>query len=167
MLKGVDILIDALLALKRDGRAVSATIVGDGPDRAAFEQRAQPLGEFVRFTGAMPARQAFGMGRVLVVPSRAESLPYVVLEAAAAGIPVIASHVGGMPEIFGAQAAVLIPPGDPTALSAAIAAALDDFEQTRVQATILRERVRSEFSLKSMIDQGLKAYRQTLAARRT
>jgi glycosyltransferase involved in cell wall biosynthesis len=167
MLKGVDVLIDALLALKRVGRAVSATIVGDGPDRAAFEQRAQPLGEFVRFTGAMPARQAFGMGRVLVVPSRAESLPYVVLEAAAAGIPVIASHVGGMPEIFGAPAAVLIPPGDPTALSAAIAAALDDFEQTRVQATILRERVRSEFSLKSMIDQGLEAYRQTLAARRT
>ena len=50
----------------------------------------------------MPARQAFALGRVIVVPSRAEAMPYIVLEALAAGKPMIATAVGGIPEIFGA-----------------------------------------------------------------
>ena len=66
------------------------------------------------------------MGRMLVIPSRAESLPYVVLEAAAAGLPIIATDVGGVPEIFGPQAAQLIPPDDIAALIGAITAAIDD-----------------------------------------
>ena len=49
----------------------------------------------------MPARQALALGRVMVVPSRTESLPYIVLEAAAAGKPLIATKVGGIPEIYG------------------------------------------------------------------
>lgn len=167
MLKGVDVLIAALIALSRDGRAVSVTIVGDGPDRAAFERQARPLDGLVRFTGPMPARQGFTMGRILVVPSRAESLPYIVLEAAGAGMPVIATRVGGVPEIFGPQAAQLIPPRDPSALSRAIAHALDDREQTNRNAEVLRRRVRSEFSVEEMVDQGLEAYHQALAARGT
>ena len=63
---------------------------------------------------------------MLVVPSRAESLPYIVLEAAAAGLPIIATNVGGIPEIFGPDAGDLVPPGDPAALADAIAAALQD-----------------------------------------
>ena len=58
---------------------------------------------------------------MLVVPSRAESLPYIVLEAAAAGLPIIATNVGGIPEIFGPDADELVPPGDPAALADAIA----------------------------------------------
>jgi glycosyltransferase involved in cell wall biosynthesis len=54
---------------------------------------------------------------MLVIPSRAESLPYVVLEAAAAGVPIIATAVGGVPEIFGPQADALIPPEDVAALA--------------------------------------------------
>ena len=65
------------------------------------------------------------MGRMLVIPSRAELLPYVVLEAAAAGVPIIATRVGGIPEIFGPHAEHLIAPDDTTALVAAIAAALE------------------------------------------
>jgi glycosyltransferase involved in cell wall biosynthesis len=164
-LKGVDVLIEALIALGRDGRAVSLTVVGDGPDRAAFERQATPLGERVRFVGALPARQGFTMGRMLVVPSRAESQPYIVLEAAGAGMPIIATQVGGIPEIFGPYASLLIPPGDPSALSAAIVTALDHPEQTERQAEMLRQRVRSEFSLNAMLDQGLEAYRHALAAR--
>jgi len=92
-LKGVDVLIKAIALLDRDGRNVTATIVGAGPDRAAFEAaaRSQGLADTVRFVGAKPARAAFAFGRLCVVPSRAESLPYIVLEAAAAGLPIIAS----------------------------------------------------------------------------
>ena len=88
-LKGVDVLIEAIALLARKAAdAVTATIVGDGPDRAAFEAQAAALGlaAQVRFVGAKPARAAFALGRLLVVPSRAESLPYIVLEAAAAGL---------------------------------------------------------------------------------
>ncbi len=56
------------------------------------------------------------MGRMLVMPSRAESLPYVALEAAAAGVPIIATDVGGVHEIFGPHSAHLIPPDDLGAL---------------------------------------------------
>lgn len=165
MLKGVDVLIDALIALARKGRAVSLTIVGDGPDRTALEQQAKPLAELARFVGVLPARQGFTMGRMLVVPSRAESLPYIVLEAAGAGMPVIATRVGGVPEIFGPQASQLVLPGDPAALSRAIVNALDDREQTARTAQMLHQRVRSEFSVEEMVAQGLQAYRQALTAR--
>ena len=92
--------------LPGEGRHLRADIVGDGPDRQRFETQAADLGlgGAVSFTGAMPARTAFARGRLLVVPSRAESLPYVVLEAAAAGMPMIATRVGGIPEIFGPDA---------------------------------------------------------------
>jgi glycosyltransferase involved in cell wall biosynthesis len=166
VLKGVDVLIEALIQLAREGRAVTATIVGDGPDRALFESQARPLGESVSFTGALPARQAFTMGRVLVVPSRAESLPYIVLEAAAAGIPLIATRVGGIPEIFGPQSLDLIAPADPRALARAVMTALNAPEQTARDAAVLRERVRTQFSQDRMVDAGLAAYGQVLAARR-
>src|SRR5258708_2151425 len=103
-------------------------VVGDGADRGTFESAvaAHSLGTAIHFAGAKPARTAFALGRMLVVPSRAESLPYVVLEAAAAGLPIIATDVGGIPEIFGPDAGDLVHPNDPTALANAIAAALQD-----------------------------------------
>ena len=116
-------LIDAIATLARNGHPVTATIVGEGPDRAAFEAAVtqRGLGDAVTFVGAMPARAAFALGRLLVVPSRAESLPYIVLEAAAAGLPMVATRVGGIPEIFGADAGELVPPADAAALARAIA----------------------------------------------
>ena len=69
----------------------------------------------------MPARAAFALGRLLVAPSRAESLPYIILETAAAAVPLITTNVGGIPEIFGPQAGRLVPPGDAAALARAIA----------------------------------------------
>jgi len=166
-LKGVDVLIDAIAALSKTGQQVTATIVGDGPDRSAFEAAVKEhrLGGAVRFAGAMPARAAFAHGRLLVVPSRAESLPYIVLEGAAAGIPIVATRVGGIPEIFGPDADELVAPGNATALACAIGAALLDPAEKRQAGLRLRERVRSQFTTAAMTDAVLAAYREVLTSR--
>jgi glycosyltransferase involved in cell wall biosynthesis len=166
-LKGVDVLIEAIARLARDGRIVTATIVGEGPDRPAFEAAvaAHALSAAVRFVGAMPSRAAFALGRMLVVPSRAESLPYVVLEAAAAGIPMIATNVGGIPEIFGPDAGDLVPAGDPVALSDAIATALREHGTRHSASLRLQSRVRASFSVDAMTDAVLDGYQAALARR--
>ncbi|HEV3185360.1 MAG TPA: glycosyltransferase family 4 protein [Xanthobacteraceae bacterium] len=162
-LKGVDVLIEALGLLSDAGRPVSATIVGGGPEADAF--KAQARGVAANFPGALPARQAFARGRLLIVPSRAESLPYIVLEAAAAGLPMLATAVGGIPEIFGPQSPRLLPPGDPAALAAAITAALADAAASRAAAETLRARVRAEFAAETMGQAVLAAYRAALDRR--
>ena len=115
----------------------------------------------IHFAGFRPAREAFTLGRILVMPSRAESLPYVVLEAGGAGIPVIATRVGGVPEIFGPDV-LLVPPGDAAALAGTIAAALDDPAACRAAAEGLRERVRAGFSQETMVEGILTAYNQAI-----
>ena len=165
MLKGVDVLIKAIAILARDGRRTTATIVGLGPDRAAFEAAARSAGDAIRFVGAKPAREAFAFGRLLVVPSRAESLPYIVLEAAAAGLPMIATRVGGMSEIFGPDAGALIPPNDPAALAQAIGSALQNPAATQAIAQRLKTRVHEHFSADVMTQAVLAAYAETLARR--
>jgi glycosyltransferase involved in cell wall biosynthesis len=165
VLKGVDVLIEALAMLARDGHRITATIVGEGPDRAAFEVAAATQGQAIRFLGAKPARAAFALGRLLVVPSRAESLPYIVLEAAAAGLPLIATRVGGIPEIYGPDAGDLVPPGDPAALARVIGAALRDAAARGSLAQRLQARVRTAFSADAMTAAVLAAYADTLARR--
>lgn len=167
-IKGFDLLIEALAILKGSGRRVTATIGGVGSFDTALKAQAQRLGvaDQVRFVGHRTAREAFAMGRILAVCSRAESLPYVVLEAAAAGMPIIASRVGGIPEIFGADAAHLVAPENPGALAAAIGAAIADPAVTRRVADSLCARVRREFSAAAMVDGGLAAYREAIAMRK-
>jgi glycosyltransferase involved in cell wall biosynthesis len=170
LLKGVDVLIAAIRQLAQgarngEGRKVTATIVGDGPDRAQFEREVgkHGLGEQVQFVGAKPARQAFSLGRLLIVPSRAESLPYIVLEAAAAGVPMIATQVGGIPEIFGPDAGTLVAPGDPAALARAISQAMQDRGARHSASLRLKTRLRALFSADAMTDAILAAYREALA----
>ena len=166
--KAIDVLLDALAVLKRSGRHVTATIAGEGPEAPKLKAMADRLGiaKQVHFIGHCPARTAFTMGRIFVIPSRAESLPYVVLEAAAAGMPIIASEVGGVPEIFGPEANHLIPPDNITALVGAITTALDDPAQVRRIAQTVQARVHSEFSINAMVEGGLAAYREAMAIRK-
>jgi len=81
------------------------------------------------------------------VPSRAESLPYIVLEAAAAAMPLIASEAGGIPEITEGSDTKLLPPGDVYALVRAMNAFLDDPQSAMVRAQRLKERVQSRFAI--------------------
>jgi glycosyltransferase involved in cell wall biosynthesis len=167
LLKGVDLLIKAIAMLAREGRSVTASLVGEGPDRKAFEAevQAQKLDAAIRFVGARPARTAFAFGRLMVVPSRAESLPYIVLEAAAAGLPLIATRVGGIPEIFGPDAGALVVPNDAAALAKAIAQALDNLSGRAEAAQRLQSRIRADFSADAMSSAVLHAYQETLAQR--
>lgn len=167
-IKGFDLLIEALATLKTLGRTITATIGGTGPFDASLNAQAQRLGvaDQIRFVGHPTAREAFAMGRVLVVSSRAESLPYVVLEAAAAGMPIIATRVGGIAEIFGAEAVHLVTPESAAALAAAIGAATADPAAIRAVARSVRERVRREFSAAAMVDGGLAAYRDAITMRK-
>jgi len=162
-LKGVDVLIEALSLLGAKGRPVSATVVGSGPEATEFQALARARNLASTFPGALPAREAFARGRLLIVPSRAESLPYIVLEAAAAGMPLLATNVGGIPEIFGADSGQLLPAGDALPLAAAIRAALEDPAAAQASAQALRERVRARFSAEAMVAGVLASYRAALA----
>jgi glycosyltransferase involved in cell wall biosynthesis len=164
-IKGADILIEAVAKLRAGGKAVTLTLAGDGEETATLRALCDrlELGPAVRFVGHVPARFGFSKGRLLVVPSRGDSMPYVVIEAAAAGIPMIAANVGGIPEIFGELTDGLVAPNDVDALAAAIGAALDDPERAEVRAKLLRERVFLHFSQRAMVEGVLAGYREAFA----
>jgi glycosyltransferase involved in cell wall biosynthesis len=162
-LKGIFPLVEALALTRRpDGSTATLVMAGDGPDRLALEDRIAQLGigDRVTFTGSRPAREVFAMGRVAVVPSLAESLPYVVMEAAAAQLPVISTRVGGIAEIFGPTADQLIAPDDPAALAAAMSTALEKPERADEQMRSRLAHVKSLFSVAHMADEIEALYRQ-------
>jgi len=165
-IKGTDVLIAAVAELHRAGRKVSLAMAGDGEEGPALREQVSRLGltESVRFLGHVQARKAFSFGRLLVVPSRADSLPYVVIEAGGAQIPIIASSVGGIPEILG-QDGNMVPPEDPARLAAAIAKALDDPAQARASAERLGERIRKLFSQDAMVEGVLDGYAAAITAK--
>jgi glycosyltransferase involved in cell wall biosynthesis len=164
-LKGVDLLLEALAGAAAR-RPPTAVIVGAGPDAERFKAQAHQLGLAgrVTFPGALPARAAFALGRCLVVPSRAESFPYIVLEAAAANLPMIATRVGGIPEIYGEGSGSLVPPGDSQALRNRIEAFLDAPEAFRNEAVILQSDVARRFTVAGMTAAIVAFYRDRLAA---
>jgi glycosyltransferase involved in cell wall biosynthesis len=132
-LKGPDIFIDAIAkAEKAMARKLSAVMVGAGDDLPNYRAQTKrlDLGDRIRFMEPMPARKAFALAHLVVVPSRAEAMPYIVLETLAAGKPMVATAVGGIPEIFGPDSPALVEP-DPDELGDRIVAALADLAAYR------------------------------------
>jgi glycosyltransferase involved in cell wall biosynthesis len=166
-IKGADILIDAVARLRADGKPVTLTLGGDGEEIEALKAQIQRLGltGTVRFIGHVKARYGFSKGRLLVVPSRGDSMPYVVIEAAAAGVPMIAANVGGIPEIFGPHTDALFTPSSVDAMADAIKNALDHPAAALERATSLRERIFMHFSQKAMVEGVLAGYRDAFADR--
>ena len=167
--KGIDTLLEAVAAMRTAAELVPhVVLVGSGPDQAMLTAQASRLGitSQISFAGPMPARQAFRLGRVLVVPSRAESLPYVVLEAAGARIPMVATNVGGIPEIFGPFKSRLILPNDAAALRDAMIGALRGSATIRaMEADALAAVVEQRFSIANMADCVMAGYREAIASR--
>lgn len=118
-------------------------IVGDGPGRRAAEQQARPLARPVRFTGFAPhARIPAVLQHIdlLVLATRYEELPSALIEAMAAGLPVIASRVGGIPALIDHDVnGLLVPPGDAAALAAAISRVLTEPDTAARLATAARQ----------------------------
>jgi glycosyltransferase involved in cell wall biosynthesis len=165
--KGVDTLIAALAAIHAAGETTRRlAIVGWGPEYARLSEMAEQngLNRHIAFYGALDAREAFALGRIVVAPSRAESLPYVAMEAIAAGKTVIATDVGGLPEIFGPCRDRLIPRDDPAALARAMLGALHkDDADVAAEHALLARHVAENFNIGVMVDSGIAAYREALA----
>jgi glycosyltransferase involved in cell wall biosynthesis len=166
-LKGPDVFIEALRRAEQiSGRPLRGVMVGDGDDQPRYQSRIDMMGLSTRLTmrPAMPAREAFGLARTVVIPSRAESMPYIVLEAVAAGKPVISTRVGGIPEILGADFAGFVPPGDIEALATAMAHAISDPDWLS-EAMPEMAGFRASFSAQTMANRMISLYRDCLDGR--
>ncbi|MGZ4408095.1 MAG: glycosyltransferase family 4 protein [Gaiellaceae bacterium] len=150
-LKGHEFLFKAALSLE----GVQVVVAGDGPERARLELQAKELGlaarvTFLGFRDDM--RRLLACADVVVLPSVAEGLPLAVLEAMAAGVPLVATRVGGTSEaVIDEVTGLLVPPQDPPALAAAIQRVLADPQAARRRAEAGAARVKAYFTSERMI----------------
>jgi len=131
--KGVHILLEASSLLGKDGYRLQLDIVGGGPDERNLKSRvkALPGNVLVKFWGYVPHGEKFNhlikQAEVFVLPSLSEGVPKVLLEVMAKGVPVVASEVGGIPDLITHNYnGLLVPPHNPQALAEAIKILLDD-----------------------------------------
>jgi len=168
--KGLTVLLRALAVLaKRDGLPPwQCLLVGDGPARERLEALAAELGLSGRVVFAGMRRDVVRVLPVMdlfVCPSLYEGFGIAIVEAMAAGRPVIASAVGGIPEIIVHQeTGLLVPPGDATALADAMAALLTSSGQARQMGARGRERAEKIFSITTTVERHQQLY-DTLSVR--
>jgi glycosyltransferase involved in cell wall biosynthesis len=147
--KGVDTLIDAIGRLTEP---VRLDVAGEGPDRARLEELATRTADGrVRFLGRLDSAEMdalIGDAVAVVLPSRwYENQPMIVLEAFARGVPVVASDLGGTPELIRhGTDGFLVPPDDPVSLASALQTLLDDPARTRAMGKAARERSLTDFA---------------------
>lgn len=147
--KGLRVLIEALARLDRPD--IRLTIVGDGSERAALEAMAAPLGGRVRFTGFQSQEevaQILATADAFTLPSFAEGVPVVLMEAMAAGLPVIATRITGVPELVeDGVSGFLVVPGDAASLIEVLATFAADPGQGAAMGAAGRATVRAEFDI--------------------
>ncbi|MFL5342201.1 MAG: glycosyltransferase [Gemmataceae bacterium] len=164
--KRQDLLLQATARLRGRFPGLHLMLVGDGPERARLEREAAELGirEFVRFAGCQPNPERFLSAMdVFALTSRSEGLPVALLEAWAAGLPVVSSAVGGIPKIVTQDVnGLLFRNGNVAALTAALAALLAQPEQARRLGDAGRAVVRTHYSLETMAAEYEGGYRQLL-----
>jgi glycosyltransferase involved in cell wall biosynthesis len=161
-------LVRALVRLPRG--SYEARIVGDGPDRPRVEEEIRSLGltEHVRLAGDrrdVPAQLA--AADVFVLSSASEGMPVSVLEAMAAGLPVVASRVGGVPELVAeGESGLLVDPGEPDELAAALLRLVQDPELRRRLGAAGRARAEQRFDVDAFRRAHVELYSRELARRR-
>lgn len=144
--KGMPVLLDAMKRLPKD---VTLTVIGDGPDRAALEEQAAPFRERVKFLGYQSqteVAEALKSHDVFVLPSFAEGVPVVLMEAMAAARPVITTRIAGVPELVeDGVAGVLVAPGDVDALGDAIKTVTEDIDMQMKMGAAGRAKVSADY----------------------
>jgi glycosyltransferase involved in cell wall biosynthesis len=164
--KGIGLLIEAMVELtKLHGKTLRIVLVGNGPDKDIFAARVKELGleDQVTFMDPMPAREAFKLGRILVLPSLSESLPYIILEAAGAELPIVATDVGDIGNILSPYRDRLIPPNDLGCLVAALQDMLaKPTDEKRRDAANVAAYVADRYTVTNMVDAVLAVYREAL-----
>ena len=167
--KGIDNLLQAMAQLRAVAlRQPTLLLVGQGPDEPALRELVAKLGmsQHVSFRTPMAARDAFTLARAMIVPSRFESMPYVVIEAAGARMPIISTDVGGIPEIFGDERDRLIPADDvPALVNAMQASMLASDAMLQAPALRLAEHIDENFSVVKMTATVLDAYGEAMSLR--
>lgn len=161
------VLIEAFASLPPViGSALHLVLVGDGPERAALEQQAAPLRERVHFAGhQQDVWPYYFLADLFVLPSLTEGSPLVLFEALAAGTPVVATSVGGVPEtIETGKSGLLVPPGDAAALAKAMQQVLGD-EALRQQLRRGALQASERFSPQQYRANLLKTYKNVLSQR--
>lgn len=163
--KGFDDLIRAVAESARRGTGIEVRVIGEGPERVTLEALADRLGVagMIRFTGAADSSEVAGAMRsaaVLAVPSVVtadgdrDALPTVVLEAMAAGLPVVATDVNGLPEmVVDGESGLVVPARAPDALAGAVAGLLPDRERRDRLAAAGRQRVERLFDVRDSVSQ--------------
>jgi glycosyltransferase involved in cell wall biosynthesis len=164
--KGVAAFLKAAACVAPLFPEVGFLVIGDGPLREELKTLARQLGleQRVHFLGHRPdARALIELLDVLVVPSFTEGSPLIVLETMAAGVPVVASAVGGIPDqVRHDKEGLLVPPGDPRALGDALLRLLRDPDYARSLGEAGRERVASELGYANMLQRIETVYRAAL-----
>lgn len=158
--KGLDVFLTAAARLASERPALRFAVFGEGSLAEALRAQASSLGigDRVELPGQVPAGEALERLAVLVSSSWMENCPMGVLEAMASGVPVVATRVGGVPEIATEGTAELVEPGDHEALASAIARLLDDPERARLHTEAAREQVRHRFSAEANAEATLALY---------
>jgi glycosyltransferase involved in cell wall biosynthesis len=166
--KGHADLLQAARRVRADRPGVRFLIVGVGPREASLRRQAAQLaldGTVVLTGFRSDARDLIAVADLYVLPSRSEGLPVSLLEAMALGRPVVATHVGGIPEVLrhGVEG-LLVPPADPEALAEAILALLADPDRRERLGAAARAGARGRFSMTAMTRAVELVYRQVGAA---
>jgi glycosyltransferase involved in cell wall biosynthesis len=163
--KGPDILVEALGLLP--DHHTRAVVIGDGPDRAALQARAAALGlaDRIDWLGIVPgAARCFTAFDCFALSSRTEGTPIVLLEAMAAGVPIVAAAVGGVPDVVSSEEALLVTPGDPAALARALRQVADDSAAAATRAGRAAARLRAERSLPQWLAAYEGVYRRAVSS---
>ncbi len=163
--KGIDVFVDAIARLR--GERVLGCVLGDGPERGRETSHAERVGARVAWQGMVPtAGRLCAAFDVFVQSSRTEGTPIALLEAIAAGTPVVATCVGGVPDVVSENEATLVPSENPAALADAIASVFADPEAAAARARRATERLATAFGAEAWLDRHEEIYALAASERR-
>jgi len=167
-IKRLEVLLRALAQTRESGRRLRLALVGDGEERPGLERLAAELGisDDVFFLGYRRELQpVFAAADVAVLSSDNEGTPVSLIEAAAAGLPAVATDVGGVHEVVSEETGVLVPPGDPAALGNALAAIAGDEDRRRRFGAAARRRALERYDAARLLADIDALYRELLPGR--